>query len=194
MWIYHSIFCCALSVRFKMNYCRRYQKLSWCVHQIFHIEGQNDVIRTDLRPKKKPQSRTTPGLVYSRANLQLRPVRERMVIGEISWQRCAVLGQDSDYNNEVRGISGRVTSIYSTEGFAAGSWAGMPYDMPSYDGPPYGGPPCDYMEMPQPAHQYRGPGYGPLQGYGGLMSFGPSSGYGCEFQQTGPPHLYNDHS
>ena len=116
MWIYHSIFCCALSVRFKMNYCRRYQKLSWCVHQIFHIEGQNDVIRTDLRPKKKPQSRTTPGLVYCRANLQLRPVRERMVVRALSWQRCAALGQDRDYNSKVRAIIGRVTSIHSTEG------------------------------------------------------------------------------
>ena len=50
---------------------------------------------------------------------------------------------------------------------STGSWAGMPYDMPSYGGPSYGGPPGGYMEMPQHAHQYGGPGYGPPQGYGG---------------------------
>jgi len=50
------------------------------------------------------------------------------------------------------------------------------------------------MEMPQPAHQYGGPGYGPPQGYRGLPSFGLTPGYGCRFQQTGPPHLYNDSS
>ena len=104
--------------------------MSWCVHRIFHIEGQNDVIGADLRPKKKPQSRTTPRLVYCRANLQLRPVRERMVGGALSWQRCVALGQDSDYNNEVRAISGRVTSIHSIEGFEAPSDKGQTLHPP----------------------------------------------------------------
>jgi len=81
--------------------------------------GTRWCIGADLRPKKKPQSRTTPGLVYCRANLKLRPVREGMVLGALSWQRCVVLGQDSDYNNEVRAIIGRFTSMHSTEGFEA---------------------------------------------------------------------------
>ena len=72
-----------------------------------------------LRAKKKPQSRTTPGLVYCWANLKLRPVREGMVLGALSWQRCAALGQDSEYNNEVRAIIGHVSSIHSTEVFEA---------------------------------------------------------------------------
>jgi len=103
--------------------------LSWCVHRL-HIEEQNDVIGTDLRPKKKPQSRTTPGLVYCRANLQLQLVRERMVFRALSWQICAALGQDSDYNNEVRAISGRVASIHSTEGFEAPSDKGQTLHPP----------------------------------------------------------------
>jgi len=104
--------------------------LSWCVHRIFHIQGQNNIIGADLRPKKIPQSRTTLGLVYCRANLKLRPVRERMVLGALFWERCAALGQDSDYNNEVRAISGRVTTIHSTEGFEALSDKGQTLHPP----------------------------------------------------------------
>jgi len=53
-----------------------------------------------------------------------------MVGGALSWQRCVALGQDSDYNNEVRAISGRVTSIHSIEGFEAPSDKGQTLHPP----------------------------------------------------------------
>jgi len=76
--------------------------------------------------------RTKPGSVYGWVRLKLRLVRERMValVQRLLGEDVQPKGQDSDYNKEVRAISGRVTSIHPTEGFEAPSDKGQTLHPP----------------------------------------------------------------